>query len=632
MLVHAIVLLPFLGFLINGLWYVLGQRRHKAHATVPGLIATAALAGSFACSLAGFFALNGMSEEHRVIYESYASWISVGSLHIDFAFRLDALSSVFTLVITGVGTLIHIYSIGYMGHDESPGKFFAYLNLFCAMMLILVLGGSLPVMFLGWEGVGLCSYLLISYWYTDMEKAKAGKKAFVVNRIGDLGFLLGSFLLFHTFGSFDFMVLKAAPLATEPALVTAACLLLFLGCTGKSAQLPLYLWLPDAMAGPTPVSALIHAATMVTSGIYLLARMSYLFVLSPTAMTVISAVGALTALFAATIAIAQNDIKKVLAYSTISQLGYMFLACGVGAFSAGVFHVITHAFFKALLFLGAGSVIHGMHEEQDIRKMGGLSTAMPKTYAAFTAGWLAICGIPPFSGFFSKDEILWKAFASPLGSTGLWVLGAVTAALTALYMTRLFALTFLGTARYDQHHPAHESPATMTVPLLILAVLSVIGGAIGIPHSSALEHWLEPALKEIPLAEGHAHSMEWVLMGVSATIALLMVGLGLKWFRGGDAERARGVAGPLYPGMENKWWVDEIVEATVIAPIRALSELLWKFFDVKVIDQFVVGFGRFTRLAAETGRGMQTGSVQVYSFVLLLGLIATVGFLLYGIL
>jgi len=631
MLVHWIVLLPFLGFLINGLWYVCGQRRQKAHATIPGLIATAALAGSFALSIAGFFILRGMHDEHRLIYESYLSWISVGNLHIDFALRLDALSSVFTLIITGVGALIHVYSIGYMSHDETPGKFFAYLNLFCAMMLILVLGASLPVLFLGWEGVGLCSYLLISYWYTDMEKAKAGKKAFIVNRIGDLGFLLGSFLLFHTFGSFDFMVLKAAPLSTEPAAVTAACLLLFLGCTGKSAQLPLYLWLPDAMAGPTPVSALIHAATMVTSGIYLLSRMSYLFVLSPTAMTVISTIGAATALFAATIAIAQNDIKKVLAYSTISQLGYMFLACGVGAFSAGVFHVITHAFFKALLFLGAGSVIHGMHEEQDIRKMGGLSTAMPKTYAAFTAGWLAICGLPPFSGFFSKDEILWKAFASPLGSKGLWALGAFTAALTALYMTRLFALTFLGSPRYDEHHPPHESPATMTVPLLVLAVLSVVGGAIGIPHSSALEHWLEPTLKEVALVDV-SESMEWILMGVSATIALLMVGLGLKWYRGGNAERARGLAGPLYPGMENKWFVDEIVEKTLIGPIRALSEILWKLFDVKIIDQIVVGFGRATRFAAETGRGIQTGSVQVYSFVLLLGLMATVGFLLYGIL
>jgi NADH-quinone oxidoreductase subunit L len=624
----AIVLLPLLGFLVNGAWYLLG--REKASAKAAGGLATAVIAASFLLSVASFFQLRAMEPGRRLLDELLFSWIAVGPLKIDFLLRLDPLSAVFILVITGVGALIHLYSIGYMAHDEAPGKFFAYLNLFCAMMLVLVLGGSLPVLFLGWEGVGLCSYLLISFRYTDPEKAKAGKKAFVVNRIGDLGFLLGSFLLFTLYRSFDFEVMRAAgPLMTEQGALTVACLLLFLGCTGKSAQLPLYLWLPDAMAGPTPVSALIHAATMVTSGIYLLARLSFLYLAAPTALAVIAVIGGLTAFFAATIAIAQNDIKKILAYSTISQLGYMFLACGVGAFGAGVFHVVTHAFFKALMFLGAGSVIHGMHEEQDIRKMGGLKDKMPKTYLTFAAGWLAICGIPPFSGFFSKDEILWKAFSSPVGSAALWALGAVTAVLTALYMTRLFALTFLGTGRYDSHHPPHESPASMTVPLMVLAVLSVAGGLIGIPHLNVLEHWLEHTVAAAP--EGHVNpSMEWVLMAVSAGLAAITVVLGLKAYRGGNADKARSVAGPLYPGMESKWWGDELAETLVVRPIHGLSVGLWKIFDVAVLDRFVVGMGRLTRYAAETGRGVQTGSVQVYSFVLLLGLIATVGFLLYG--
>ncbi len=630
----AIVLLPLLGFLVNGLWYALGQRgsKPKASAVVTGGIATALISLSFALSAASFFRLVNLGHHERLIEEKLFSWITVGAFNLDFILRLDPLSSVFILVITGVGALIHIYSIGYMSHDESPGKFFAYLNLFCAMMLILVLGGSLPVLFMGWEGVGLCSYLLISFWYTDIEKAKAGKKAFIVNRIGDLGFLLGAFLVYKLFGTFDFVALKASTLSASPHLITVACLLLFLGCTGKSAQLPLYVWLPDAMAGPTPVSALIHAATMVTSGIYLLSRLSFLFVQSPTALCVIATVGAITAFFAGTIALAQNDIKKILAYSTISQLGYMFLACGVGAFSAGIFHVVTHAFFKALMFLGAGSVIHGMHEEQDIRKMGELKKYMPATYLTFAAGWLAISGIPPFSGFFSKDEILWRAFSSPAGSGALWALGAVTAVLTALYMTRLFALTFLGEGRFDKHHPPHESPKSMTVPLMALAVLSVLGGLLGLPHASLLEHWLEGTVSELPAGEA-GHGLEWALMGLSAALAAVSVFLGLKAFRGGNAEGTSKVVGrAVYSGMENKWWVDELLERVVVRPIHGLSQFLWRFFDVGVLDRFVVGLGRFTKAAAETGRGVQTGSVQVYSFVMLLGLLATVGFLLYGIL
>ena len=416
-----IPLLPLIGFTINGFWYALIQCRpgaKKAGATIPGIIGTAMIFGSFLISLRVFFYLKGQAEDARIVEETLFSWIKVGDFHLDMALRIDSLSTLFTLVITGVGTLIHLYSIGYMGHDATPGKFFAYLNLFCFAMLMLVMGSSLPILFLGWEGVGLCSYLLIGYWYEDIEKASAGKKAFIANRIGDFGFILGMFMIYTHFGTLEFAKITELLSKGEftallnPAAVTATCLLLFLGCTGKSAQIPLYVWLPDAMAGPTPVSALIHAATMVTSGIYLLARLNLLFSLSHPAMMVIAVIGGATAFLAATIAIAQSDIKKVLAYSTVSQLGYMFLACGVGAYGAGVFHVITHAFFKALMFLGAGSVIHGMHEEQNIMKMGGLRSKMPVTFITFLVGWIAISGIPPFSGFFSKDEILWNVFAS----------------------------------------------------------------------------------------------------------------------------------------------------------------------------------------------------------------------------
>jgi NADH-quinone oxidoreductase subunit L len=394
-MIALIPLFPLIGFLINGVWYAAAQApqgRKKAHATIPGAIATLAIFASFIVSLMLFLQLHGMPGESRVIDQFLFHWVTIHGFNIDIAFRLDSLNTLFTLVVTGVGTLIHLYSIGYMGHDETPGKFFCYLNLFCFAMLMLVLGSSLPILFMGWEGVGLCSYLLIGYWYTDEEKAKAGKKAFIVNRVGDFGFLLGMFLIYWSFGTLDFAQLAhtighgGIPVGVDAGVITAICMLLFVGCMGKSAQIPLYVWLPDAMAGPTPVSALIHAATMVTSGIYLVSRLNFMYVLSPDAMKLVAVVGACTAFFAATIAIVQTDIKKVLAYSTVSQLGYMFLACGVGAFSAGVFHVITHAFFKALMFLGAGSVIHGMHEEQDIMKMGGLQKYMKWTYFTFMAG------------------------------------------------------------------------------------------------------------------------------------------------------------------------------------------------------------------------------------------------------
>jgi NADH-quinone oxidoreductase subunit L len=668
--IALIPLFPLIGFLINGSWYAFGQApvgRKKSGATVPGAIATLAIFASFIVSLLLFFHLFGMGAEERVLEQPLYHWITIGSFNLDIGFRLDSLNTLFTLVITGVGTLIHLYSIGYMSHDETPAKFFTYLNLFCFAMLMLVLGSSLPILFIGWEGVGLCSYLLIGYWYTDEDKAKAGKKAFIVNRVGDFGFLLGMFLIYWTFGTLDFSQLAhvvghaGLPVGVGAGVITTICMLLFVGCMGKSAQIPLYVWLPDAMAGPTPVSALIHAATMVTSGIYMVSRLNFLYVLSPDAMKLVAVVGAFTAFFAATIAIVQTDIKKILAYSTVSQLGYMFLGCGVGAFAAGVFHVITHAFFKALMFLGAGSVIHGMHEEQDIMKMGGLKKYMKWTYLTFMAGWLAICGIPPFSGFFSKDEILWKSFSSPNGSTFLWALGTLTAVLTAFYMTRLFSLTFWGKERFDtkaatahghghddahghaakpghsdtHHAPAgvHESPWVMVVPLMVLAVLSVIGGFMGVPHHSWLEGWLEPV---IPMHEGVtaqvSEGMEYLLMGVSVAGAVIGLFLALTLYK--DVKKPAALAKRfafMHKVLENKWYVDEIYDAVFVKPIRFLSESLWKGFDTAVVDRVVVGFGKASEWTGQTVRVIQTGSIQIYALMLLLGVIVTVGYLIYGL-
>lgn len=651
-----IFLSPFLGFLINGLWYSLRQAptHRPIGANVAGAIGAGAIGLSFLVSCVAALQLSGMPAEERFLREVLFSWISVPGLHLDFSLTLDSLSVLFVLVITGVGTLIHIYSIGYMAHDESAGKFFAYLNLFCAFMLVLVLGSSLPVLFLGWEGVGLCSYLLISYWYVDPEKASAGKKAFIVNRIGDLGFLLGMFLIFTTFGSLDFAELRHAmkTFPMDPMVLNSIGLLLFVGCTGKSAQIPLFVWLPDAMAGPTPVSALIHAATMVTSGIYLLARMGFLYVHAPEAMQVIAIVGAMTAFFAATIAVAQNDIKKVLAYSTVSQLGYMFLACGVGAFTSGVFHVMTHAFFKALLFLGAGSVIHGMHEEQDIRKMGGLSKFMPWTFLTFLIGWLAICGIPPLSGFFSKDEILWQVYASQQGSVVLWGLGVLTALMTAFYMSRLFVLTFMGELRVDEHHAEahhdhhhphdhgtkpHESPWTMLGPLVILAVLSALGGVLGLPHGfwphyNFLETWLEPVVPGFsPLREGVHHETETTLMVLSSVVAV--VGIALAWVaysRSKGKEILGSLLGPVLRWASDKWYIDEIYNALIVNPLVALSNGLWRIMDVAGIDRFVLSLGSFSAHSGGVLRRIQTGATQAYLILLAVGLIAIVGYALYG--
>jgi len=638
-MLSLIILFPLFGFLINGLWYAFFQsneKQRKISSVLSGTIASTMIFLSFLMSLKYFLIIKSLPVDARFIEQNLFQWISIGDFHLPFTLRLDSLSILFCLVISGVGSLIHIYSIGYMSHDKTPGKFFAYLNLFCFAMLVLVLGNSLPVLFLGWEGVGLCSYLLIGYWYADIDKAIAGKKAFIVNRIGDLGFILGMFFLYSLFGTLEFTAIGDAvaqgQILTPERLwmVSAACFLLFVGCTGKSAQIPLYIWLPDAMAGPTPVSALIHAATMVTSGIYLITRLNFLFDYAPDVLHLIAWVGGITAFFAATIAVVQTDIKKVLAYSTVSQLGYMFLACGVGAYGAGVFHVMTHAFFKALLFLGAGSVIHGMHEEQNILKMGGLKKSMPHTFFVFMMGWLAICGVPLFSGFFSKDEILWLTFSSTHGSKALWVIGVITAIMTAFYMSRLFILTFLGESR-NHSVRAHESPKSMIIPLYVLAILSVVGGYIGIPHFSWLEHWFEPILGEHSLQPGLNHNLEWILMAVSTLGAAFGMFLAMKFYlKGNTAQKIKSKNEKMHSILTNKWFVDEGFEWAIIKPIKKFSYYLWEAVDVGVIDKIVLGFGRASSWTGNTLRILQSGSVQVYLLVGVIGMVIAMGYLLYG--
>ncbi len=538
------------------------------------------------------------------------------------------------LIVTGVGFLIHVYSVGYMGHDHDCARFFAYLNLFMFSMLLLVLGDNLLVLFVGWEGVGLCSYLLIGFWYEKDENAAAGKKAFIVNRVGDMGFVLGLFLLTWSLApaaggalSLDFAHVEAHAHTLAPATATVIALLLLIGAAGKSAQLPLYVWLPDAMEGPTPVSALIHAATMVTAGIYMIARLHVVFELSPTALQVVATLGALTALFAATIALVQTDIKKVLAYSTVSQLGFMVLALGVGAFATAIFHVMTHAFFKALLFLGAGSVIHGMSGEQDVQKMGGLRTKMPVTFWTFLVGTLAIAGAPGLAGFFSKDEILWHTWSS--GHTVLWLIATVTATLTAFYMFRLLFLTFFGDLRadHDVAHHVHESPAVMTVPLMILAVLSIVGGWVGLP-----EHWLwgNKLGEFLAPVTGHPHAAEHAgmlgegaLMAIATTLAIAGATLAyvfyirlpglpmvLSW-------RLRGV----YELLRDKYRVDELYDAIIVTPYVRLSTMLWKVVDVQLIDGFVNGLASAVAANGTLWRRAQTGNVQHYALAFLGGVV-----------
>lgn len=613
-IIGFIVLWPLVGFLLNGLGRNIWSK--KTIATQ----ATGYIFASFVFSLLAFWNV----QEQGAIVVHYFDFINTSTVKIPFDFRVDALSSLFLLVITGVGTLIHLYSSAYMHEESAPhyARYFAYLNLFIFSMLLLVLGDNYVIMFIGWEGVGLCSYLLIGYWFTNTTYNNAAKKAFIMNRIGDLGFLLAIFWLIVKLGTVSYgEVLTAESLAKLSSTdITAITLLLFVGAMGKSAQIPLYTWLPDAMAGPTPVSALIHAATMVTAGIYMITRTNIFYTHSEIAQTVVAIIGISTALLAATIAIKQNDIKKVLAYSTVSQLGYMFLGLGVGAYSGAVFHVITHAFFKALLFLAAGSVIHAMHHEQDIRKMGGLKSKLPITHLTFLIGCIAIAGVPPFSGFFSKDEILAAAYAkNPI----YWFLGVVGAAMTAFYMFRLYATTFLGQFRGTEAQASHlhESPISMTLPLIILAVLSAVGGAMGVPEILGGHHWLSHHLSSIIGAE-HAlhlsHTTEWILMGTSVAIALvaLLIAIG-KYSKQADGEPQTALGRFLY----NKWLVDELYENAIVQPLNRLAGFLKDVVEKNVIDGVVNGTGKLVQYGARQTRLMQSGQVGYYILFMVLSIV-----------
>jgi NADH-quinone oxidoreductase subunit L len=643
-LLRWIPALPLIGFLINGL----GSRANLSSLQTRRVHWVACLAplGSLVVSGLAFLKLRELPGEHRMLADTLFTWISSGGFTAQMAFRLDPLSSVMTLVVTGIGFLIHVYSVGYMHGDRSYARYFAYLNLFTAMMLVLVTGGNLLLLFLGWEGVGLCSYFLIGFWYEDPEKAAAGMKAFVVNRIGDFGFLLGIFLLFWSLGqhgiwTIDFSEIRAHANLLSPGVVTAICLLLFLGAMGKSAQLPLYVWLPDAMAGPTPVSALIHAATMVTAGVYMVARMHFLYITSDFAMQWVTWVGALTAVFAATIGICQRDIKKILAYSTVSQLGYMFVAVGLGAYAAGIFHLMTHAFFKALLFLGAGSVMHAMGNETDIFKMGALRKKMPWTFWTFLIATLAICGFPPLSGFFSKDEILWQAYSShDHGSLALWLLLWTGAGITAFYMFRLVFLTFFGEPRDPHlHDHAHESPPAMTVPLVLLAAGALSVGFLGIPESWNLAHnlfegFLEPVVgRPAHAAHGeHAIFVElgFVALSILAATAGTLLAAWMYLKNRSVPERLARTFPRVFDLLVHKYYVDEIYDFLFVSPIRRFSHtVLWKLLDAGLVDDGLVnGTGRFFRACALRLRRLQAGDVQSYALGMAVGILAMIGFLL----
>ena len=636
--IGLVVFLPLAGFLVNGL---LG-RKFKSE-LVTGIIGSSTVGIGFVLSALTFFELAGSPQDSRTVIVELFPWISAGSLHVSFAYQIDQLSILMTLVVTGVGFLIHVYSIGYMHGDPGFWRFFAYLNLFIFAMLNLVLADNFLLLFLGWEGVGLCSYLLIGFWYDRrFEKGTTGdaaKKAFIVNRIGDFGFLIGMFLVAQTFGSLNFQTvfLQASGLQVGEPVMFWIAMALFLGATGKSAQIPLFVWLPDAMAGPTPVSALIHAATMVTAGIYMVARCSVIYALAPAAMEVVAVIGASTALFAASIGLVQNDIKKVLAYSTISQLGYMFLALGVGAFAAGIFHVVTHAFFKALLFLGSGAVIHALHDEQDIRTMGGLKTHLPTTYRTFVIGAIAIAGIPPLSGFVSKDEILWKAFSH--GQPVLWLMGLVGAGLTAFYMFRLVSLTFEGQHRWDSSKHPHEAPGSMTIPLIILAFLSVVGGVIGLPESlggtNLLEHWLEPVFSRAQdklMLPGETHgTTENLLMALSVVVSAGGILLARSWYlkHHEKPERLSASLPRAYNVLLHKYYVDEMYHAVIVNPLHKISEkFLWTFVDIWVIDRIVNGSAHLMQSLGKRGRMVQTGVAQNYVLVFVFGVVAIIAVLI----
>ncbi len=636
--VGLIILFPLIGFLINGL---VGSKI-KSEKLI-GVIGSGVVGLSFAVATAIFFQMISQPVEDRSHIVNIFNWMSVGSLSVDVAYQVDQLSILMTLVVTGVGFLIHVYAIGYMHGDSGFWRFFAYLNLFIFMMLNLVLADNFLLMFLGWEGVGLCSYLLIGFWYDKkFEKGTTGdaaKKAFVVNRVGDFGFLIAMFLIFITFESlkFDTVFARASALSIGDKTVFWIALLLFIGATGKSAQIPLFVWLPDAMAGPTPVSALIHAATMVTAGVYMVARASVLFALAPDVMMIVAIIGAVTAVFAASIGLVQNGIKKILAYSTISQLGYMFLALGVGSFAAGIFHVVTHAFFKALLFLGAGAVIHAMHDEEDIQKMGGLKEKLPTTYKTFLVATLAISGIPPLSGFFSKDEILWKTFSH--GYWPLWILVLLGAGLTAFYMFRLLILTFEGTPRWEKGKHPHEAPKLMTVPLIILALLSVIGGFIGIPASlgggNAIEHFLNPIFERanVIIATGHhgVEPTEYLLMVLSVLVAVVGIFFARKIYirRKELADKFADTYSAIHKLLWNKYYVDEIYDAVIVNPtVKASDKLLWKIFDIGIVDGAVNGIAKLIGVISSYTRRMQVGVTQSYATIFVAGIIIILALLI----
>ena len=679
MLLLLIPLLPFMGFLVNAF---LGKRLPKA---VSGGIACLVMLASFAISALSVYSLVGQSEPW--IEATFYRWISSGDLQIPLQFRLDHLSALMILVITGIGSLIHIYSTAYM-HEESDSeyaRYFSYLNLFASFMLVLVLGSTFPVMFVGWEGVGLCSYLLIGFWFKKKSAGDAGKKAFIVNRIGDFGFILGTLMLFVHFRSLDFqqVAAQAATLPVEHSMgwLTVATLLLFLGATGKSAQIPLYTWLPDAMEGPTPVSALIHAATMVTAGVYMIGRNAVIFQHAPITLAVVAGIGIATALMAGTIGLVQNDIKRVLAYSTVSQLGYMFLAMGVGAYAAGVFHLYTHAFFKALLFLGSGAVIHALHGEQDIRNMGGLRKELPITFWTFLIGAIAIAGVPPLAGFFSKDEILFKTFSG--GHTILWAIGVVTAFLTATYMFRLVFLTFFGERRpptpatshqasaghghaddhahgHDRH--LHDAPPAMALALIVLAAGSVLAGFVGVPHAlgghNRIEAFLEPAFEahamapatEFQVSEGRpggapanaaepapgheggaVEANEFLLMGISIGAAAAGIGLAMYFWlvNRKAADNLARSASPIHTLLLNKYYIDELYDAVVVRPIQAMSTtVLWKGADAALIDGSVNGVGSAVSGTSSMLRRLQSGSIRAYAASLFVGVVLILGWYL----
>lgn len=613
--VYLVPLFPLIGFLINGLG------RKSLSKSMISVIGCGVMLASFVVSLLVFFDVKA----NGVTTVELFSFIRSADFQIPFAFQVDQLSSLFLLIITGIGFLIHLYSAAYMHEEEEQhfGRYFAYLNLFVFSMLLLVLGANYVIMFIGWEGVGLCSYLLIGYWFKNDQYNYAAKKAFVMNRIGDLGFLLAVFWLLFKLGTVTYGDVFSRVSELSSFDITAITILLFVGAMGKSAQIPLYTWLPDAMAGPTPVSALIHAATMVTAGIYMIARSNILYTMAPVSQTLVAIVGLATAIFAATIALKQNDIKKVLAYSTVSQLGYMFLGLGVGAYTGAVFHVMTHAFFKALLFLGAGSVIHAMHHEQDIRKMGGLKKHMPITHITFLLACLAIAGIPPFSGFFSKDEILMAAFsANPL----YYYIGLGGALMTAFYMFRLYSLTFLGSFRgtHEQAHHLHESPSPMTIPLIVLAVLSVLGGFVGIPEvfasdAHSLEHFLAPIFAESnKLAHAHhlTHSQEYIMMGVSTVLIIGVIIFAVtKFKKAADVnDENTGVAKVL----ENKWYVDELYDNIIVKPLHLLSVFLKNILEKNIIDGVVNGIGKLVGYGSRQLRLLQSGQVGNYILVMVM--------------